>query len=209
MSRLPFALLSTAVLALAGVAQTTPQNSAHFTVHSQTIGSPSTLTSAETAQMQARLDQAESQFQAAMDRANQVGCPVHLTSATPDARGHLLLAAGDSASGNRGGIDVEYRNFSGKPIRSLEVAAYLKVKQNKYQLDSTTDVLHLSLHGTAEVSQSEQIFQSIPLDAFLYGINRVELEKVTYRDGSVWTPPHNASCSIDGPSGMKQIADAR
>jgi hypothetical protein len=210
MTRLPLALLSTAALTLAAVAQTTSQDSKqHVTVQTQVIGSESSLTPAQKAQLQAKVHQAEAQLQSAFDRVNQAGCPVHLTSASPDARGHLVLAAGKSGDKDRGGIDLEYRNYSGKPIRSIEVAAYLKVKQNKYQLDSTTDVLHLTLHGTSDVSQSEQILESVPLDVFLYGINRVELEKVSYADGTSWTPPRGSYCSIDGGSGMKQIAEAK
>jgi hypothetical protein len=60
-----------------------------------------------------------------MERAMQGNCPVVLTSAWLAPR-LQLLKSGDATDGN--GIDLEFRNASGKEIRSLDLSATILVK---------------------------------------------------------------------------------
>jgi hypothetical protein len=135
-------------------------------------------------------------------------CPVQLTSADPASRGRLLLA-GSAESPATGGLDLRFRNRSGKAIQSMDIAAYLKIKRDKYQLDATTAVLHLTLHGTSDVTTTEEVLRMVPLSVFLYGVSHVQLEAVTFADGTVWTPAARVRCGVDGPSAAKLIADAK
>jgi hypothetical protein len=133
-------------------------------------------------------------------------CPVQLTSADPVTDAHVLWAAGDRGK-VQGGFWLKFRNQSNRPIASMQVRGELKVKKDKYQLDAETRELILDIDWPVTADPKERITE-VPLPFFLYGITYVELEKITYQDGTVWTAG-SAKCGIDGPSGSKLIRDAK
>src|ERR1700739_190633 len=48
------------------------------------------------------------------------GCPAHRTAAEPVSRGRLLLA-GSGENPATGGLDLRFRNLSGKAIQSMDI----------------------------------------------------------------------------------------
>ncbi|MGA7312609.1 MAG: hypothetical protein WBX22_01440, partial [Silvibacterium sp.] len=90
---------------------------------------------------------ATKESQKTMDRINQADCPVVLASAGLTPYLMLLHTSGETA--NNGGLDLEFRNASGKEIRSMEFSAEILVKKSIYDLDSLRIHLHLTAYGTA------------------------------------------------------------
>ncbi|MBT9331064.1 hypothetical protein [Paracidobacterium acidisoli] len=128
-------------------------------------------------------------------------CPVELTAVSPAAQAHLQLT---SPVQSEGGIELSFRNQSGKEIRSMEVGAELKVKRNVYDLDAATVKLDLTVSGTGVVDPANNLMRSLPVDAALFGVGTVTLEEVTFADGSVWTPAGRVACSVRG-NGTQRI----
>jgi hypothetical protein len=140
------------------------------------------------------------------DHASQAGCPVMLTSASLASKAHTQLTSGGMATdSDTGGIDLRFRNMSGKQIESLHVTARVKVKQSVYDLDATTLELHFTISGTGVVDRSSELLRSIPMQATLFGVGQVTLEQVSYADGSVWIAGHHDVCRTNGASGLRQV----
>ena len=140
-----------------------------------------------------------------MERAMQANCPVVLTSAWLAPR-LQLLKSGEDADGN--GIDLEFRNASGKEIRSMELSATILVKKSIYDLGYLPP-LHLSLtaDGTRNIDSAfaELRRLSLPTEMHPALVDSVRVEQVTFADGSVWSPKGNQFCGLM-PDPMRSIA---
>jgi len=139
-----------------------------------------------------------------MDRVNQAICPVVLTSAglTPYL---MLLNTSRDASGNS--LDLEFRNASGKEIRSMEFSARILVKRSIYDLDYLPAIrLSLTASGTRSVDATFAQLRrlSLPEDIHPTLVEGITLEQVTFADGTTWTSRGNQSCSFS-PSRMLQV----
>jgi hypothetical protein len=133
---------------------------------------------------------------------NQAGCPVVLTGArlTDSSKAGLFpVASGDVPVAR---LDLRFQNASGKPIRSVEVTIHLTGKTNKYQLDATSFVFHLTFSGTDAVDRAaEQLRQlQLPQEMYPYGVNGVSLERVSFSDGSAWTAGPQTNCRFHANS---------
>jgi hypothetical protein len=131
-----------------------------------------------------------------LDRVNQASCPVVLTSAglTP----HLMLVdtPRDSAAN---GLDLEFRNTSGKEIRLMQFSAKILVKKSKYDLDYLPPIrVYLTAEGTRTVDATFAQLRhlSLPGDIHPTLVQGITLEQVTFEDGSVWTPVGNQYCGL-------------
>lgn len=136
------------------------------------------------------------QLQKMLDRVNQASCPVVLTSAglTP----HLMLVdtPRDSAAN---GLDLEFRNTSGKEIRLMQFSAKILVKKSKYDLDYLPPIrVYLTAEGTRTVDETFAQLRhlSLPGDIHPTLVQGITLEQVTFEDGSVWTPVGNQYCGL-------------
>ena len=130
------------------------------------------------------------------ERSMQANCPVVLTSAWLAPR-LQLLKSDDTSGGN--GIDLEFRNASGKAIRSLELSARILVKRSIYDLGYLPPVhLHLSANGTRNIDSAFDDLRRLTLPANLHPavVDSVRLEQVIYADGSVWTPASSQYCGL-------------
>lgn len=138
--------------------------------------------------------------------AIQFACPLLMTSATvAGSAGYLPVGQGrpDEAT-----LNLNFRNQSGKAIRSAAITATVKVKTNIYELDAHPVVLQLSSAGTDDVDPSlSQLLQiDLPRHFYLFGVAQVSLDRVTYADGTTWTaPPQNNSCKVNS-QGSEKIA---
>jgi hypothetical protein len=140
-----------------------------------------------------------------MERAMQANCPVVLTSAWLVPR-LQLLKWGDAANGN--GIDLEFRNASGKEIRSIDLSATILVKKSIYDLGHLPPVhLHLTAYGTRNIDSAFDEIRRLTLPSNLHPavVDGIRLEQVTFADGSVWTAKADKYCGLT-PDPMRSIA---
>ncbi len=145
-------------------------------------------------------------LKAAGDRVAQAGCPVVLTSAwlTPYL---MLLRDGAAKPDDSGGIDLHFRNASGKAIRSMELDAVFLAKRTIYDLNGVKITLHLTATGTESIDNTFEHLRHLPLPAKTNPVlvDRMTLEQVTFADGSVWTSKDDGFCGIE-PNSVEQIA---
>lgn len=144
-------------------------------------------------------------LQKMMDRISHARCPVVLTSAwlTPRIQ---LLKSGDDPDGN--GIDLEFRNASGKGIYSMELSATILVKKSIYDLGYLPPVhLHLTAYGTRNIDSAFDELRRLSLPDQMHPavVDGVRLEQVTFEDGSVWSPANDQYCGLK-PDQMRSIA---
>jgi hypothetical protein len=143
--------------------------------------------------------------QKTMDRINQADCPVVLTSAGLTPYLMLLHTSGETA--NNGGLDLEFRNASGKEIRSMEFSAEILVKKSIYDLDPLRIHLHLTAYGTASIDKAFAQFRHLSLPQQIHPsmVERLTLEQVTFVDGSIWTSRNDSYCGF-APSQTLPVA---
>ena len=135
----------------------------------------------------------------------QANCPVVLTSAWLAPR-MQLLKSGDASDGN--GIDLEFHNASGKAIRSMELSATILVKRSIYDLGYLPPVnLQLTAFGTRNIDSAFDELRRLTLPTEMHPalVDSVQLEQVTFEDGSVWSPKTDQSCGL-APDPMRSIA---
>lgn len=135
---------------------------------------------------------------------DQAGCPVVLTGArlTDDSKASVFpVMAGDVPVPR---LDLRFQNASGKPIQSVEVTVRLTGKTDKYQLDATSFVFHLTFSGTQGINRTdEQVRQlQLPKGMYPFGMNGVSLERVTFSDGSAWTAGPQTRCRFHNSSDL-------
>ena len=128
--------------------------------------------------------------------ANQVSCPVVLTSAWLSPYLMLLDTAGGSA-GN--GLDLEFHNTSGKEIRSMELSAHIQVKKSVYDLDYLPPIrVHLTAYGSRSIDETFAELRHLSLPEAIHPtlVEGVTLEQVTFEDGSVWSVGSGQYCGL-------------
>ena len=144
--------------------------------------------------------------QIAITGDNQVGCPVVLTSAwlTPYL---MLLRAGSAPLDDSGGIDLRFRNASGKEIRSMEFDAVFLAKKSIYDINGVKITLHLAATGTDSIDDTFEHLRhlSLPERTNPVLVDNVTLEQVTFADGSVWTAKSDGFCGF-APSQTLPVA---
>lgn len=137
-----------------------------------------------------------------LPQATQAGCPVMFTSASITPKGRYLPVSSKKDTGNANGdLNLGFRNMSGKQIQSIGLAAELKVKRNRYDLDATTIDIHLTVAGLVEPNEND-LSRTLALTVNAFGLEQVRLEHVNYTDGSIWTIKNNKGvCSFTGQGG--------
>ncbi len=140
-----------------------------------------------------------------MDRISHANCPVVLTSAW--LAPHLQLIRSDQDSGGNG-IDLEFRNVSGKAIRSMELSTTILVKMSIYDLGYPPPVrLSLTAYGTQNIDSAfaELRRVSLPTEMHPALVESVRLEQVIFADGSLWSPNVDQYCGL-APDPMRSVA---
>jgi len=140
-----------------------------------------------------------------MERLSQANCPVVLTSAWIKPY-LMLLKTGDDSRG--GSIDLEFRNTSGKEIRSMELSAQILVKKSVYDLGYLPPIyVQLTAYGTSSLDKTSAQLRHLTLPDGIHAalVRGVTLEQVTFSDGSVWTPANNEYCGV-GPNQSLPVA---
>jgi len=113
----------------------------------------------------------------------------------------MLVAASNEDNEHKAAppvLSVQVANHNTKPVKAVDLIARLKVKENRYQLDSVTREypLHLS---KGEGSEQLQLVESA------VGFIDLSIEQVTYSDGTTWKPEQRA-CSFRSTGGSVLIA---
>ncbi|WP_158748233.1 hypothetical protein [Acidobacterium sp. S8] len=126
---------------------------------------------------------------------SQVGCPVSFTTVALETKARLMpVQVGQPQDGS---LSFEYRNQSGKKIQSIAVRVELLMKKSVYDLDATPIALNMMLAGNGAV-------ETLPLAIRAYGLTRVNLQQVTYSDGTIWTAGDKLHCGY-APQGTENI----
>jgi hypothetical protein len=150
-------------------------------------------------------DELEQKLQAMVERSDQAGCPVKLTSAelTPYL---LLLQTSNDAPATHGSLDLQFQNASGKGIRSMEFDVQFLARKSIYDLKAVKIDLHLSASGTRSLDKTFDHLRHLPLPLRTNPVvlNTITLEQVTFADGSVWTPEKDNNCDFS-PSREMQV----
>jgi hypothetical protein len=135
-------------------------------------------------------------LQKMLDRVNRASCPVVLTSAWLAPHLMLVDTPRDSAAN---GLDLEFRNTSGKEIRLMQFSAKILVKKSKYDLDYLPPIrVYLTAEGTRTVDETFAQLRhlSLPEDIHPTLVQGITLEEVTFEDGSAWAPAGNQYCGL-------------
>lgn len=122
--------------------------------------------------------------------STQTGCPVQIVNASFDRPAELMLTARSRAD-SAPTLRLDYRNFSGKDIKSVMLTGWIKVKDSPYQLDSVTHSVQLDLSRKALLGKDVQATQALKLAANAIGFDRIVLSQVIYDDGTSWKPQRN------------------
>ncbi|HEV2272571.1 MAG TPA: hypothetical protein VGR96_00320, partial [Acidobacteriaceae bacterium] len=93
---------------------------------------------------------------------NQTGCPVVLTGASVATKARYM-PVNRYAPSETPGLDLRFRNMSGKAIRSATIRVQVRYKQSVYDLDSTTRNLFLTVAGTGITDGERELSRLIPL----------------------------------------------
>jgi hypothetical protein len=138
------------------------------------------------------------------DRNSQEGCPVVLTSA--GLAPYLMLLREGGEEGKSGGIDLEFRNASGRAIGSMEFTAHLIAKRSKYDLGGSSVFLNLTAYGSRSIDSTftELRRLSLPENIHPVIVEDIALRQVIFEDGSVWAPEKDRRCRLS-PGGAWQI----
>jgi hypothetical protein len=129
---------------------------------------------------------------------SQAGCPVVLTSARLNwPASYLPVTSAEKVT--EPNLALNFRNSSGKAIRSVTITARFLVKQNVYQLDASGFDLHLTFSGVDAADKATEQLREIrlPEKMYAYGVTRVELEQVTFGDGTFWMAMGRNNCSLN------------
>jgi hypothetical protein len=173
------------------------------TLQEQTLSPEQAQRLAETAkQLQQRMQQK-------LAAENQTGCPVVLTSASLSPYMMLLRANGGGAydPAAQGGVDLEFRNASGKEIRSMPLQAEFLAKKSIYDLQADKITMFLTVYGTGDVDAAIEHPRHLSLQSPNHpvALNRVTLKQVIFDDGSVWAARQNNACGMS-PNSMLRVA---
>lgn len=126
--------------------------------------------------------------------SNQAGCPIVLTSAKLIRPAEYLPVTSEAREKARTHLYLSLSNPSGKQISSIGLTGYLKVKKDRYALDAIDVRMPLTFTpATGEIDTEA----NIPLLKDVVGFDRLTLDSVTYKDGSVWhAAQQRLSCSF-------------
>lgn len=134
---------------------------------------------------------------------DQSGCPVVLTSAQLSP---YLMLVRDKAGTGGPGLDLQFRNASGKSIGSIQLSVHIVAKQSIYDLRGNSIELQLTAYGSRSVDSTfaELRHLSLPQGIHPILVEGITLQQVIFEDGSVWTPMRDNSCRFS-PNAAQQI----
>jgi hypothetical protein len=138
---------------------------------------------------------------------SQAGCPVVLTSARLNwPASYLPVTSAEKVT--EPNLALNFRNSSGKPIRSVTITARFLAKQNLYQLDASGFDLHLTFSGVDAADKAAEQLREIrlPEKMYAYGVTRVSLEQVTFGDGTFWMAMGRNNCSLNVTGTAERVA---
>jgi hypothetical protein len=128
----------------------------------------------------------------------QAGCPVQILNASFGRPAQLMLTA-QSEADDGPTLHLDYGSFSGKQIETAVFTGWIKVKDSPYQLDSVAHPFQLEVSQEA-LSGGGHAFKLV---SNAIGFDRIELSRVTYADGTTWTPERR-SCVYANVGGTER-----
>ncbi len=137
---------------------------------------------------------------------SQSGCPVVLTSAHLNwPASYLPVTTAENVT--QPNLALNFRNSSGKAIRSVSITARFLAKQSIYQLDASAFDLRLTFSGVDAADKAAEQLREIrlPKKMYAYGVTRVALDQVTFADGSFWSAFGHTNCSLNVQGSLGRI----
>jgi hypothetical protein len=137
---------------------------------------------------------------------SQAGCPLMMTSAHLNwPASYLPVTSAEKVT--EPNLALNFRNTTGKPIRTITITAQFLAKKNLYQLDATTFDLRLSFSEVDAADKAAEQLREIrlPQKMYAYGVTRVSLDQVMFADGSFWMAAGHNSCSLDVKGSTERV----
>jgi hypothetical protein len=207
----PFALLIFFATAVLGGQTAVPATDATATQNQIIVLNTSQAQTLSPEQRQ-RLNDAAKQLQLRMQRlaaGSQEGCPVVLTSTNLSPYMMLLRAGGGNGTYDpvaQGGVDLEFRNASGKEIRSMQLQAEFLAKKSIYDLQTEKITMLLTVYGTGDADATVEHSRHLALQSSNHpvALNRVTLKQVVFDDGSMWAARQDNACGT-APNSLLRV----
>ncbi len=137
----------------------------------------------------------------------QNGCPLHIVRASFERPAELMLT-GEANRLLGPMLGLHYLSFAEQGIDSIELTVWIKVKDSPYQLDSMSSPRSLELFGEAGGGENAEVALSLRLPSNAIGLDRIELARVTFSDGTTWKARAHRDC-VYRYSGSTERAEAR
>ena len=135
----------------------------------------------------------------------QRSCPVFVTAASADAPAQYLpTAPPDSLHKSMLTLHLQYQ--SRLEVESVRMTVHVRMKNNKYDLDTTDLEIPVTIHATAGFdSAGEHALQfPLPRNVYFFGVAQASVDSVSFTSGEVWRPQGRQTCGWNG-QGSEQI----
>jgi hypothetical protein len=127
----------------------------------------------------------------------QTGCEVNVMKVSFERPARYMPVAANVREGTAPSLTLELKNLSTRKVRSVDLMAYIKVKDSIYDLDSTTREFPIHVTGS-EGSQRLKLVESA------VGFETVAVEQVNFADGTSWKPEHRLACAYRSAGSIVQ-----
>lgn len=135
----------------------------------------------------------------------QRSCPVFVTAASADAPAQYLpTVPPDSLHKSMLTLHLQYQ--SRLDVESVRMTVHLRMKNKKYELDTTDLEIPVTIHATPWFDRpGEHALQfPLPRNLYFFGVARASVDSITFTSGEVWRPRAPETCAMNG-QGTEQI----
>lgn len=133
----------------------------------------------------------------------QRSCPVFVTAASVGPAHYLPTALPDSPQKSMLNLHLQYQ--SRLDVESVRLTVHVRMKNNKYDLDTTDLEIPVAIHATAWFDRAGEHALQFPLPkVYFFGVAQVSIDSITFTSGDVWRPQGRQTCGISG-QGSQQV----
>ncbi len=131
------------------------------------------------------------------------GCRASVMAARLDLPAKYVPVAGRREG--KPALQFEVRSFADRPVTGMDLVAVIRVKTDRYQLDSVTREVPIHLRGTGLWGgDGKQMRQEYPLREGVVGLVRLDIREMWFADGGMWRPTAQHACGYLNP-GSEEI----
>ena len=128
----------------------------------------------------------------------QRSCPVFVTAASADAPAQYLpTAPTDSLHKSMLTLHLQYQ--SRQDVESVRMTVHVRMKNNKYDLDTTDLEIPVTIHATAWFDRAGEHTLQFPLprNGYFFGVTQASVDSITFTSGDVWRPHAPETCAMN------------